>query len=127
VIELANEWGMDIKETQIPIKSILDAANDGHLLEIFGTGTAATIVPIGNILYKDKLYSISNPDDDPDSKEFLSSKFLKHLSDIQYGKIVHPWSMDISQEELWSEQTFSKLREMAGYHAELKEIMSKNM
>ena len=33
------------------------------MIEIFGTRAAATIVPIGGIMYKNKLYSISNPDE----------------------------------------------------------------
>ena len=31
---------------------------------MFGTGTAAIVSPVGNILYKDKMQSIPNSDDE---------------------------------------------------------------
>merc|ERR1711981_1222960 len=109
VLQLAKEWGIQVKESKLPILSLLNARNEGRLVEMFGTGTAATIVPIGNIMYKDKLYSISNPDDYPDNTEFMSTRILKHLSDIQYGRISHPWAMNIMEEVLWTEEAFEAI------------------
>merc|ERR1712141_940852 len=50
VIQLAHQWGIKVKETQITLTSILNARKEVHLIEIFETGTAATIVPIGGIM-----------------------------------------------------------------------------
>ena len=43
---------------------LLKAKDEGRLVEMFGTGTAAIVSPVGNILYKDKMQSIPNTDDE---------------------------------------------------------------
>ena len=43
---------------------LLQAKEEGRLVEMFGTGTAAILSPVGNILYKDKMQSIPNSDDE---------------------------------------------------------------
>ena len=43
---------------------LLKAKDEGRLVEMFGTGTAAIVSPVGNILYKDKMQSIPNSDDE---------------------------------------------------------------
>ena len=39
------------------MKEILTASKDGNLVEMFGTGTAAIVLPVGNIFYN----GIMNP------------------------------------------------------------------
>ena len=99
VLELAREWSsshdgneLQVSERKLTMKEVLNGAEDGTLLEMFGTGTAAIISPVGNILYDGKMRAL------PADHSF-SNKVRSTLSDIYYGKIQHPWGMLI---EDWS-------------------------
>jgi len=48
VISLAKKWGMNISERKISIDEVFKAHEDGKLLEVFGSGTAAVISPVGD-------------------------------------------------------------------------------
>ena len=82
VITLAKKWGMTISERKITIDEIFKAHDDGTLKEVFGSGTAAVISPVGEIRYGDKVISIG--DGTPGE---TAMKFYNTLTDIQYGKI----------------------------------------
>ncbi|MCP3873516.1 MAG: branched-chain amino acid aminotransferase [Desulfobacteraceae bacterium] len=81
VINLAKKWGMNISERKISIDEVFQAHEDGKLKEVFGSGTAAVISPVGEIRYGDKVISIGDgtPGD-------TAMKFYNALTDIQYGK-----------------------------------------
>ena len=81
VITLAKKWGMKISERKISIDEIFKAHDQGKLKEVFGSGTAAVISPVGEIRYGDKVISIG--DGTPGE---ISMKFYNTLTDIQYGK-----------------------------------------
>lgn len=49
VIDIARESGTHVQERRISIDEIFDAYEQGHLNEIFGSGTAAVISPVGFI------------------------------------------------------------------------------
>ena len=51
VLTLLREWGMRVWERQISIEEVLAAAKAGRL-EMWGTGTAAVISPVGEFGYK---------------------------------------------------------------------------
>ena len=55
VLELACQWeGVEVTERKLTLKEILKGAEDGTLVEMFGTGTAAIVSPVGNIFYQGK-------------------------------------------------------------------------
>jgi len=81
VITLAKKWGMKISERKITIDEIFKAYDEGRLKEVFGSGTAAVISPVGEIRYGDKAISIG--DGTPGE---TAMKFYNTLTDIQYGK-----------------------------------------
>ncbi len=80
VISLAKKWGMNISERKISIEEVFNAHKKGELKEVFGSGTAAVISPVGEIRYGDEVMSIGDgtPGD-------TSMKFYNALTDIQYG------------------------------------------
>ena len=47
VIQLLNKWGIPVSERKLSIDEIAAASGDGTLKEIFASGTAAVISPIG--------------------------------------------------------------------------------
>ena len=53
-----------LKHITLSTFKLLQAKEEGRLVEMFGTGTAAILSPVGNILYKDKMQSIPNSDDE---------------------------------------------------------------
>ena len=54
VLEVAKSWGVPVSERRISIDEICAAYDTGDLEEVFGSGTAAVISPVGELLYKDK-------------------------------------------------------------------------
>ncbi|KAJ3194145.1 hypothetical protein HK101_003392 [Irineochytrium annulatum] len=94
VIQLAKEWGQSVSERPVSMKEITKAVEEGRMLEMFGSGTAAIVSPIKNILYKGKDWAIPL---DPKDKSSQAGPFTKKLADtimgIQYGEIPHKWSV----------------------------------
>ncbi|WDP91779.1 MAG: branched-chain amino acid aminotransferase [Desulfobacter sp.] len=81
VIDLAKKWGMKVSERKVSMDEILEAHDKGQLTEVFGSGTAAVISPVGEIRYGDKMLNIG--DGTPGE---TSMKFYNALTAIQYGK-----------------------------------------
>jgi branched-chain amino acid aminotransferase len=51
-LTLMREWGLRVSERQVSIDEVARAAHDGALEEVWGTGTAAVISPVGELAYK---------------------------------------------------------------------------
>jgi branched-chain amino acid aminotransferase len=74
--------GLKISERRISIDEVVKAAETGALKEVFGTGTAAVISPVGSLTYKDKTYNIG----DFKVGEY-TQKLYDELTAIQWGEI----------------------------------------
>jgi branched-chain amino acid aminotransferase len=85
VIALAKMWDIQVSERKISINEVLDAHASGKLEEIFGSGTAAVISPIGEIKYGDTMITVSDSEVGP-----IANKLYKAISDIQYGNTEAP-------------------------------------
>jgi branched-chain amino acid aminotransferase len=85
VIKLADHWDMKVTERLISIDELIEAHGSGKLTEIFGSGTAAVISPVGEIKYGDRVYSVGDGRVGP-----LAQKFYAALTDLQYGRAVDP-------------------------------------
>ncbi|MDP2646684.1 MAG: branched-chain amino acid aminotransferase [Desulfobacterales bacterium] len=85
VIALAKMWGFKISERKISIDEVFDAGANGKLQEIFGSGTAAVISPVGEIKFGSRTIKINNGKTGP-----MANRFYQALTDIQYGKIDDP-------------------------------------
>jgi len=82
VIEMLKSWGMKVTERKISIDEVYDAHSNGTLEEVFGTGTAAVISPVGELNWKDNPIIIN------DGKiGVVSQKLYDELTGIQTGKI----------------------------------------
>ena len=86
VIELARHWGLKVTERLISITEVIDEIKTGNLKEIFGTGTAAVISPVGEISYKGELFQIQ----DGGVGEW-SQKLYDEIVAIQYGEKDDPF------------------------------------
>jgi len=81
VIRIARDWGVDVQERRITIDEVFDAHKDGSLQEVFGSGTAAVISPVGTIQHRDEAITIHNNEIGP----FARSLF-DEITGIQYGR-----------------------------------------
>ncbi len=81
VIKLAESWGVNVVERRISIHEIYDAQEAGKLKEVFGSGTAAVISPVGNIKFEGKEITIGDGTVGP-----FAAKIFDELMNIQYGK-----------------------------------------
>ncbi|SDJ02431.1 branched-chain amino acid aminotransferase [Natribacillus halophilus] len=59
VIELLESNGMNVRQRQISMDELIAANEAGSLQEVFGTGTAAVISPVGRLEYKGQDYVIN--------------------------------------------------------------------
>ncbi len=59
-IEVLKSWNLPIVERKISIDEIAEAYDNGKLKEVFGTGTAAVISPVGELTWGDKKMIINN-------------------------------------------------------------------
>ena len=92
VIELLRNEGMEVSEERISIDDIVKYYKNGELLEIFGTGTAAVISPVGKLLY-DEYEMVVN--DGKIGK--ISLHVYETLTNLQFGKIKDDfnWRVEI--------------------------------
>ena len=88
VIELARDWGIPMAERAISIDEVFAAAARGELEEVFGSGTAAVISPVGELSWKGQKLIINNNQTGP-----LAQKLFDHVTGIQTGRVEdkHNW------------------------------------
>ena len=60
MIHLLRDWGYKVNETRLSVDDLMKAGHDGTLEEVFGTGTAAVISPVGELRYKDDVVTVNN-------------------------------------------------------------------
>lgn len=87
VLKLAESWGVETIERPITIDEVLGANKQGRLQEVFGTGTAAVISPVGEFYYKEKSYVINNGQTGE-----LSVRLFNELQAIQNGRQEDPFN-----------------------------------
>ena len=90
-IEILKSWGVLVSERRISIQEIYEAYQNGQLEEIFGTGTAAVISPVGELKWEDHVMEIGGG-----KIGELSQKLYDTLTGIQWGKL--PDTMGWTQE-----------------------------
>ena len=85
VIALAERAGIDVDVRRLTVTELVEAAKNGSLKEIFGSGTAAVISPVSAFGYNDIVYDLEKQADS------FSAKFKKELMDIQYNVSEDPF------------------------------------
>jgi branched-chain amino acid aminotransferase len=92
VLQLGRMWGLKVAERRISIDEVLKAGETGKLQEVFGSGTAAVISPVGQIKYGDRAVTVGNGQVGP-----LAKRFYAAITDIQYGRAKDPkgWIVSI--------------------------------
>ena len=82
IIQVLKKWGYNVREERLSIDDLMQAGRDGKVEEVFGTGTAAVISPVGMLAYKDEKLVINNEEIGE-----LTQKLYDYLTGIQWGRI----------------------------------------
>jgi branched-chain amino acid aminotransferase len=92
VLTLCRSWGYEVEERKISVDELVAAAKDGSLEEVFGTGTAAVVSPVGKLRYKDDVMTIGGGEIGE-----LTQKLYDEITGIQWGKRPDPfnWRMKV--------------------------------
>jgi len=86
VLQLARHWGMPVEERRITIDEVMASIKDGSMTEVFGTGTAAVISPVGEIYHKGETAVVNEGRIGP-----VSQKLYDAITAIQYGEAPDPF------------------------------------
>lgn len=81
ILTLAAAQGLTVEERKISIDEVFDAYNSGKLKEVFGSGTAAVVSPVGLIEHKGEVIEL-----DREKPGAFASKCFEAITAIQYGK-----------------------------------------
>ena len=91
-IELCKSWGYEVEERKVSVDELEDAARTGALEEVWGTGTAAVISPVGHLRYENEVFQIKDG-----SIGELSQKLYDTVTGIQLGKLddTFNWTVEV--------------------------------
>ena len=82
ILTLARQLGYETEETRIAIADVFADGHAGKLTEAFGTGTAAVISPVGELLMEDDKLIFQDGKIGP-----VAQKLYDTLTGIQYGRL----------------------------------------
>src|SRR4051794_11977377 len=84
-LTLMRDWGLRISERPITIDEVMQAGRDGTLAEMWGTGTAAVVSPVGTLGYKGEDVTINHGETGE-----VTRKLYDSIVGIQYGRTNDP-------------------------------------
>lgn len=92
VLHLLRHWGLPVEERKVSVDELLQAAKNGDLEEVWGTGTAAVISPVGHLRFEDTVIQIQ----DGGIGE-ISQKLYDTVTGIQLGQIedTFDWTVEV--------------------------------
>lgn len=97
ILTLIHERGITCEERLIEIDEITQGIESGEVEEVFGTGTAAVVAPVGRLAYKDHVFNLPEA-----SSESLAKSLYNELLGIQHGNLEdkHNWvvAVDVPSE-----------------------------
>ena len=91
LIQIARDENIDVEIRPLLVSELIDAANNGSLFEIFGSGTAVVVLPILGFGYENNKYELP-------IKENSWANLLKNkLNNIQYNVSKDPygWTIEV--------------------------------
>ncbi|WP_147534833.1 branched-chain amino acid aminotransferase [Bacillus marasmi] len=87
ILELLKHWNVPVSERRISMDEVYAAYKDGQLEEVFGTGTAAVISPVGELFWHGEKIVINNGETGK-----LSQQLYDTLTGIQNGTVEDPFN-----------------------------------
>ena len=92
VLTLLREWGAKVSERSVSIDEVTAASKAGTLEEVFGTGTAAVISPVGELSYKGQRMAINGGKIGPTTQRLYDT-----IVGIQYATApdTRGWTVEV--------------------------------
>jgi branched-chain amino acid aminotransferase len=92
VIRLLKDWGIPVREERFTIEDVFKAKEEGKLEEVFASGTAAVISPVGEMRWADKDMIINEGEIGA-----LAQKLYDTITGVQSGKLADPhgWTVKL--------------------------------
>ncbi|TDL31926.1 branched-chain amino acid aminotransferase [Jeotgalibacillus sp. S-D1] len=92
IIELLNKWNIPVAERKVSIDELYQAYENGQLEEVFGTGTAAVISPVGELNWLGRKMVINNHEIGE-----LSQRLYDTITGIQQGNLedTQEWTVEV--------------------------------
>jgi branched-chain amino acid aminotransferase len=81
VLTICKHWGMKVTERQISIDEVVEGIESGDVQEVFGTGTAAVISPVGVLSHKGKEFVVND-----NKTGELAQRLYTFLTRLQRGE-----------------------------------------
>ncbi len=91
ILHVCRDWGYEVEERRISVDELIEAAHSGALEEVFGTGTAAVVSPVGKLRYKDDVIEIGGG-----KIGELTQKLYDELTGIQWGRKSDPYGWRVT-------------------------------
>jgi branched-chain amino acid aminotransferase len=94
VLTLMRDWGLNVSERPLAIDEVVAASEAGTLEEMWGTGTAAVVSPVGELSYKGRPIVINHREVGETTKRLLQA-----VTDLQYGMAQdkYGWSVKVPE------------------------------
>lgn len=92
VLHLLKDWGYKVQERRITIEEVFEAGKAGHLKEMWATGTAAVISPVGELSWKEEKVTINRGEIGA-----LSQRLYDYLYGVQTGAVedAYGWTLEV--------------------------------
>ncbi len=91
VVTVLRDWGVTVEERKVSVEELLIAQRNGTLEEVFGTGTAAVISPVGKLRYRNDVMTIGDG-----GIGAYSQKLYDTITGIQLGKLEDKFGWRVS-------------------------------
>jgi branched-chain amino acid aminotransferase len=91
LIQIARDENIDVEIRPLLVSELIDAANNGSLFEIFGSGTAVVVLPILGFGYENNKYEL------PINENSWANLLKNKLNNIQYNVSKDPygWTIEV--------------------------------
>src|SRR5688572_4184548 len=91
-IEILRDRGVKVTERDISIDEVLSRYDNGELVEVFGTGTAALVANVEEICYEDRIYQMPKQWD-------LSTSIKDEVNGMRFGTIpdTRGWTVPVHE------------------------------
>ncbi|XP_062238999.1 branched-chain-amino-acid aminotransferase, cytosolic [Platichthys flesus] len=90
ILDISRKWDeFKVTERYLTMAQFCSALKQQRVKELFGSGTACMICPVGHILYQGENLHIPNQE----KSSLLTTRLTKELQDIQYGRTASDWTL----------------------------------
>lgn len=93
IVDLAREWKkFKVEERPVTMAQLVKGLKENRVKELFGSGTACVVCPVGRILYKGENLQIPVLE----NGHKLAKQLMDSLTDIQYGREASDWTCQVA-------------------------------